>query len=177
MAEKIFKEQFCEIQKIKVCTTSAELDFNNYTEAGTYEIFEDMGNGQSRVYLLLVDKSASGACTMQVRIYCGKTDKRYITTGGAWTAWEAVTGGGSGGGSDGGYYKPVINQTDDTTAEFDFIPSEATMPAVEAVTLTLPRGAKGAAGYTPIRGTDYWTEVDKAEIKGYVDDAILGGAW
>ena len=35
----------------------------------------------------------------------------------------------------------------------------------------------GADGYTPVRGTDYWTEADKAEIKAYVDEAILGGAW
>ena len=39
------------------------------------------------------------------------------------------------------------------------------------------RGPQGKDGYTPIRGTDYWTEADIAEIKGYVDDAILGGAW
>lgn len=32
-------------------------------------------------------------------------------------------------------------------------------------------------GYSPIRGVDYWTEEDKAEIKSYVDEAILGGAW
>lgn len=38
-------------------------------------------------------------------------------------------------------------------------------------------GAPGAAGYTPVRGTDYWTAADIAEIKGYVDTAILGGAW
>lgn len=38
-------------------------------------------------------------------------------------------------------------------------------------------GATGAAGYTPVRGTDYWTAADIAEIKGYVDEAILGGAW
>ena len=30
---------------------------------------------------------------------------------------------------------------------------------------------------TPQRGVDYWTEKDKAEIKAYVDDAILGGEW
>lgn len=29
----------------------------------------------------------------------------------------------------------------------------------------------------PVRGTDYWTAEDISEIKGYVDDAILGGAW
>lgn len=35
----------------------------------------------------------------------------------------------------------------------------------------------GAAGKTPVRGTDYWTAADIAEIKTYVDNAILGGAW
>ena len=34
-----------------------------------------------------------------------------------------------------------------------------------------------AEGYTPQRGEDYWNEKDKTEIREYVDDAILGGAW
>lgn len=38
-------------------------------------------------------------------------------------------------------------------------------------------GKDGADGKTPVKGTDYWTDADKAEIKAYVDDAILGGAW
>jgi hypothetical protein len=38
-------------------------------------------------------------------------------------------------------------------------------------------GAKGEDGYTPVRGTDYWTDADKAEIKSYIDDAILNGEW
>lgn len=38
-------------------------------------------------------------------------------------------------------------------------------------------GEKGDKGDTPIRGKDYWTETDKAEIKSYVDEAILGGVW
>ena len=38
-------------------------------------------------------------------------------------------------------------------------------------------GKDGADGKTPVRGTDYWTETDKNEIKSYVDNAILGGAW
>lgn len=29
----------------------------------------------------------------------------------------------------------------------------------------------------PIRGVDYWTEDDIAEIKSYVDTAILTGEW
>lgn len=36
---------------------------------------------------------------------------------------------------------------------------------------------KGLDGKTPARGTDYWTSADIAEIKSYVDEAILGGAW
>lgn len=36
---------------------------------------------------------------------------------------------------------------------------------------------EGKDGDTPIKGTDYWTNEDKAEIKSYVDEAILGGAW
>ena len=39
------------------------------------------------------------------------------------------------------------------------------------------KGDTGAAGYSPARGTDYWTASDIAEIKSYVDEAILGGAW
>lgn len=39
------------------------------------------------------------------------------------------------------------------------------------------KGDTGDPGYSPVRGTDYWTDADKAEIKAYVDEAILGGAW
>lgn len=38
-------------------------------------------------------------------------------------------------------------------------------------------GKNGSDGKTPVRGTDYWTEADKAEIKSYVDEAILNGEW
>lgn len=38
-------------------------------------------------------------------------------------------------------------------------------------------GKDGQDGYTPARGTDYWTSADISEIKSYVDEAILGGAW
>ncbi len=39
------------------------------------------------------------------------------------------------------------------------------------------KGEKGNTGYTPVRGADYWTDADKAEIKAYVEEAILGGEW
>lgn len=38
-------------------------------------------------------------------------------------------------------------------------------------------GNPGADGYTPVRGTDYWTADDIAAIKNYIDTAILGGEW
>ena len=34
---------------------------------------------------------------------------------------------------------------------------------------------KGEDGYTPVKGTDYWTADDKAEIQSYID-AQIGGA-
>lgn len=37
--------------------------------------------------------------------------------------------------------------------------------------------AQGEPGKTPQRGTDYWTEADKTEIKSYVDEAIRNGEW
>lgn len=40
-----------------------------------------------------------------------------------------------------------------------------------------PQGPQGKPGDTPVRGVDYWTDADIAEIKAYVDEAILGGAW
>ena len=39
------------------------------------------------------------------------------------------------------------------------------------------QGIQGPKGDTPVRGIDYWTNADKAEIKSYVDNAILNGAW
>jgi len=39
---------------------------------------------------------------------------------------------------------------------------------------------KGDPGYTPVRGTDYWTEEDKDEIKSYCDSLVidvLGGSF
>lgn len=48
--------------------------------------------------------------------------------------------------------------------EHEYVVSEYPLPA-------------GGGASAPVRGTDYWTAQDIAEIKGYVDDAILGGAW
>lgn len=38
-----------------------------------------------------------------------------------------------------------------------------------------PQGVKGADGKTPVRGVDYWTETDIAEIHKYIDTKIAEG--
>lgn len=80
----------------------------------------------------------------------------------------------------GNYYLPTVTQTGEQTICFDFSPSDAGMPALEPVELTLPQGPKGEKGdmgEAPVRGRDYWTAADVAEIQSYVDNAILGGSW
>ena len=54
--------------------------------------------------------------------------------------------------------------------------------AIDAVELTPgpqgpegPQGKPGQDGHTPVKGTDYWTETDKAEIVADVIAAIPGG--
>jgi hypothetical protein len=54
---------------------------------------------------------------------------------------------------------------------------DAIAQAKESGDLKGEKGDKGDKGDSPIRGTDYWTDADKAEIKSYVDEAILNGAW
>lgn len=67
--------------------------------------------------------------------------------------------------------------------------ADPTLP-VWKQTLDIARGAEQMAmdvymdaqagmfdGYSPVRGIDYWTDADIAQIKGYVDEAILGGKW
>ncbi len=155
-----FTTQFCDIIKQQICTTSAELNFDDFTDEGTYEIYEDVGNGKTRVYFLTVDKSASGNCVSQTRLHCGKMEYRRHTSEGVWTSWETVGGGGSEG-TDGGYYTPSITQIDETTAQMSFTPSKENMPPVEAVELTLPVYAL--------------TDTDKVEIVNLVLEALPNG--
>lgn len=95
----------------------------------------------------------------------------------------AGTGGGTGtGGEDGGYYIPSV----DGAGNLSWTASKGGMESVQGANIkgpkgdtgaNGPKGDTGAAGYTPVRGVDFWTDADIAQIKSYVDDAILGGAW
>lgn len=99
---------------------------------------------------------------------------------------DGTGGGGTGeAGEDGGYYMPSV----DSAGNLTWTASKAGMPSVSGANIKGPTGATGATGATgpagkdgangttPVRGIDYWTAADIAEIKNYVDDAILNGAW
>jgi hypothetical protein len=80
-------------------------------------------------------------------------------------------------GERGGYYIPYISTNDGKT----YLAYRTSIPGMESVSPVPfplgPAGPKGENGYTPQRGVDYWTPDDIAEIKSYVEEAILGGAW
>lgn len=67
--------------------------------------------------------------------------------------------------------------TADSKEDEDSVAKAIEAALVEAKESGEFNGADGQDGYTPVRGTDYWTAADIAEIKSYVDTAILGGAW
>ena len=56
---------------------------------------------------------------------------------------------------------------------------ECTAEELDSYTgLTLEiEGGADVGGNVPVKGVDYWTEEDKAEIKAYIDQVILGGEW
>lgn len=94
MATKTFKTAFDEVITNHISTTTKELNFDDFTECGTYQIYEDMGNGRSCTHQLIVDKSAAGACTTQTRICKGNTSYRcYDNNTGKWSEWKTQSGG------------------------------------------------------------------------------------
>lgn len=70
-------------------------------------------------------------------------------------------GGNAEAGEDGGYYIPTV-----VDAVLSWTASKSEMPAVPSADI---RGPKGEDGYTPVKGTDYWTEADRQTI---VDDVL-----
>ncbi len=61
----------------------------------------------------------------------------------------------------GGYYTPSVTQPDKDTVRIAFTPSKGSMLPVAPTDLTL---LQGEDGYTPIKGVDYFTDEDIAEI-------------
>ena len=67
--------------------------------------------------------------------------------------------------------------TQQTTEDRYYRQRFANIDAEWSSAVMMAPGQKGEDGKTPEKGVDYWTEEDKAEIKAYVDDAILNGEW
>ena len=63
-------------------------------------------------------------------------------------------------------------------ADYVFTPVEqTTIEEIAAIAQSVRDDADaglfdGKDGYTPVRGTDYWTDTDVAEIKSYVDEQL-----
>lgn len=47
----------------------------------------------------------------------------------------------------------------------------------QIVQLINSAAVKGEDGYTPVRGTDYWTAADISTIQAYCEEMILEGKW
>lgn len=79
---------------------------------------------------------------------------------------------------DGGTNIVTVTKTDGTSSTFEVHNgSRGSAGPAGADGKDGAKGPAGADGYTPVRGTDYWTADDIAAIQSYVDEAILGGAW
>ena len=74
-------------------------------------------------------------------------------------------------GVDGGYYTPSVTEAGDLS----WTASKSDMPAVEPVNMRGAQGDSGAAGpagYTPVKGVDYYTDADKDELVQAVMSAL-----
>lgn len=81
----------------------------------------------------------------------------------------------SGSSSSGGTGTGIASVTQTTTSTADGGVNIITVTLSDGTTSTF-RVRNGSKGSTPVKGTDYWTEEDKAEIKSYIDSELLGGA-
>lgn len=84
-----------------------------------------------------------------------------------------VNGGGSGGssgasGEDGGFYVPSVSGSGVLSWEA----TKEDMPSVASANIKGPQGEKGADGKTPVKGTDYFTAADIADMVSQVKSSL-----
>lgn len=144
-------------------------DYTSYTESGIYCSAQFDGG-----LIFTCKEVPSMIITVNVAIFDANN-----STGGN-TGSSSDSGSSSGGGSgssssSGGTGTGIASVTQTTTSTED--------GGVNIVTVTLTNGTtstfrvrNGSKGSKPVKGTDYWTEADKAEIKSYIDNELLGGA-
>lgn len=108
------------------------------------------------------------------KVYAQNDEPTDAPEGSAWIDLDEESSGGGGSGKNG---KDGISATHSWNGTTLTITSASGTSSADLKGEKGDKGDTGSAGYSPVRGTDYWTAADKAEIKSYVDEAILGGAW
>lgn len=69
-----------------------------------------------------------------------------------------------------------IEQTTTSTEDSGTNVVTVTLTNGTSTTFNVKNGSKGSAGYTPVKGTDYWTPADKTEIVNAVLAALPDGS-
>ena len=105
---------------------------------------------------VLTNKEDLTAIANAVRASTGSTSTYNVSELSA--AAVNVIENGTGGGEAGGYYTPTVSQPNSNTMRMAFSPSKSDMPSVSPVSITLPKGD------TPVKGEDYWTDLDQLSI-------------
>lgn len=129
-----------------------------------------MIGGQEVIQYAEMPNEASQGAVIQ---YIGITNENYIN--GAWyrrknNEWVLIP-------VTGGVYVGSGEMPDGYNLQIDPDGDAFSVEEIVDTTLEQAKASGEFDGYTPQRGTDYWTDEDIAEIKRYVDEAILGGAW
>lgn len=74
--------------------------------------------------------------------------------------------------SDAGVGISSITQTTTSTDDDGINVITVALTDGTSSTFIIQNGSKGDKGDSPVRGTDYWTDTDKVEIKNYINETI-----
>lgn len=74
--------------------------------------------------------------------------------------------------SDAGVGISSITQTTTSTDDDGINVITVALTDGTSSTFIIQNGSKGDKGDSPVRGTDYWTDADKIEIKNYINETI-----
>lgn len=143
-------------------------DYTSYTESGIHCSAQFDGG-----LIFTCKEVPSMIITVNVAIFDANN-----STGGS--TGSSSSGGSSGnnsssGSSSGGTGTGIVSVAQTTTSTEDGGVNIITVTLSDGTTSTF-RVRNGSKGSKPVKGTDYWTEADKAEIKSYIDSELLGGA-
>lgn len=174
------------------------IDLNTITESGVYTLSGSMSNLPSDSafklcsYALLIVNEIMSSYSFQTLVFMGTVNVRAYTTG-TWSNWETRTHIHDNldvlndlGVNNDGQLTYKSNLIEGTKGEKgDKGDTGATGPQGDKGDkgdqgATGPQGEPGADGYTPVKGIDYWTEEDKAEIVDNVLAALptwTGGSY